>query len=348
MTLSARAAESIVELGNYLQKQLGVENSMAAVLSGFLVVWLIIAVGFTLGRARALGPEARVILSRVVFFVASPCLLFTTISDASISEVLGPQFGVAALSAFAALFVSVGLGAAFLRRRSFSERVVTAQSAAQVNSANLGFPIAIYVLGDISLAAPVVMFQLAIFIPLMVATLDQTTINKPARGQSSVRPRPVVLWLRRIFQPLANPIIIGSLLGLLFSWQQWSFPEPVHEAIALLGGAAIPLLLISFGLSLVGSHPLDKAAGRRRDVILASTVKLVIHPALAYLIAAFGFGLDGTALYAAVIMAALPTAQNVLVYAVRYETGEVVARDTVLLTTLLGIPVMVLVALIFG
>lgn len=71
-----------------------------------------------------------------------------------------------------------------------------------------------------------------------------------------------------------------------------------------------------------------------------------MHPVLAYLVAAYLFGMEGLMLYAAVVMASLPSAQNVLVTAVRYQTGEVIARDTVLITTLLGIPSMVAVALL--
>ncbi|WP_300345342.1 AEC family transporter [Nesterenkonia sp.] len=316
------------------------------VLAGFLVVWLIIAVGFALGRFRILGSDARIVMSRTAFFVASPCLLFLTISGSPIGEVIGPQFGVAAVSAFAALFLFLLVGRVLLPGRRFSEHMIAAQSASQVNGANLGFPIAAYVLGDIALAAPVVMFQLAIYMPLVVATLDQARHRET--GAASVRPTTRLAVLRRVLQTVANPVIIGAMLGLLFSWQQWRFPGPVHESIELLAGAAIPLLLLSFGLSLVGSHPLDKAAGRRRDVLLAAGTKLIIHPVLAYLAAAFLFGLEGAMLFTAVVMASLPTAQNVLVTAVRYEAGEIIARDTVLITTVLGIPSMVAVALLMA
>ena len=316
------------------------------VLAGFAVVWLIIGVGFLMGRFQVLGPEARIVMSRTAFFVASPCLLFITISGSAIGDVIGPQFGVAATSAFASIVVFLLLGRFGLRGRRRSERLIAGQSAAMVNGANLGFPIAAYVLGDVALAAPVVMFQLALFMPIMVATLDQATIGETTR--TSVRPSAKRSVLRRVGQTVGNPVIVGSLLGLLFSWQQWRFPGPIQESISVLAGAAIPLLLLSFGLSLVGTHPLDKAAGRRRDALLASAVKLLVHPGLAYLIAAFVFGLDGLMLYAAVVMASLPTAQNVLVTAVRYQSGEVIARDTVLITTVLGIPTMIVVALLLA
>lgn len=316
---------------------------MAAVLSGFAVVWMIIAVGYVLGRIKVLGPEARVVLSRVAFFVASPCLLFLTISGSPIREVLGPQFAVAALSAFTMLGLFFLFGRFFLRGRSGADLVIGGMSASLVNAANLGFPIAAYVLGDISLAAPIVMFQLALYAPIYVGLLDQLTAGK--RSTSRVRPRASVEVLRRLGQTLGNPMVIGCALGLIFSWQNWRLPEQIHESVELLAGASIPLMLLAFGLSLVGSHPLDKASGRRRDVLIAVSIKLVLHPLLAYVIAAFVFRMDGLMLLAAVVMASLPTAQNVLVAAVRYGTGETIARDTVLVTTILGIPSMVAVAL---
>ncbi|GAA1817867.1 AEC family transporter [Nesterenkonia flava] len=319
---------------------------MTAVLSGFTVVWLIIAVGFLVGRMNILGKDARVVLSRTAFFVASPCLLFVTIADSEITDVLGAHFWVAGISAFLALFLYVLVGRFLLPGRRASELVIGSQSASQVNAANLGFPIAMYVLGDISLAAPVVMFQLAIYMPILVGTLDQLTIKHGST--TKVRPGRKVSVLRRVLQTVGNPVIVGAFLGLLFSWQGWRFPVPVQESVELLAAASIPLLLLAFGLALVGSHPLDKASGRRRDVLFATLVKLVLHPGIAYLVAAFLFGLEGTMLFAAVIMASLPTAQNVLVTAVRYETGETVARDTVLITTVLGIPSMILVALLLA
>ncbi|WP_010525119.1 AEC family transporter [Nesterenkonia sp. F] len=312
---------------------------MAAVFSGFIVIWLVIGAGFLIGRFGLLGAESRVVLSRVAFFVASPCLLFTTVADASLHAVLGPQFLIAALGAFATLIVGLLLNRLIAARRTGGERMIGGMSASLVNSANLGFPIAAYVLGDVAFAAPIVMFQLALYTPVYVIAMDWLTGGQSSRAR--VRPAPRTAVLRSVGQSLMNPMIIGAILGLLFSWQDWSFPGPVRESIETVAGASIPLMLLSFGLSLVGSRPLDKKAGRRRDVVLASLLKLVLHPTLAWLFAHLVFGLDGHDLLAAVVMASLPSAQNVLVSAIRYESGEVIARDTVLVTTVLAIPAMI-------
>jgi predicted permease len=66
-------------------------------------------------------------------------------------------------------------------------------------------------------------------------------------------------------------------------------------------------------------------------------------PLIAFLTAR-AFGLDGHALFAAVALAALPTAQNVFNFAARYDRGIAVARDTVLLTTMFAVPALLVIA----
>lgn len=67
-------------------------------------------------------------------------------------------------------------------------------------------------------------------------------------------------------------------------------------------------------------------------------------PLVAFVVGRFVFGLDGHALFAATALAALPTAQNVFNYAARYDTGQVLARDTILVTTVTAIPVLIVIA----
>jgi len=64
-------------------------------------------------------------------------------------------------------------------------------------------------------------------------------------------------------------------------------------------------------------------------------------PVVAYVLARWVFGLDGVSLLAATMTAALPTAQNVFVYAMRYRTAVPLARDVVSTTTVACIPALV-------
>lgn len=83
-------------------------------------------------------------------------------------------------------------------------------------------------------------------------------------------------------------------------------------------------------------------------MLVGTTAKLLIHPALAWVLAYIVFGLRGEMLVASVIMAGLPTAQNIFVTASRYNEGVIVAKDTVLITTICAIPLMMVLALVLG
>jgi malonate transporter len=140
-----------------------------------------------------------------------------------------------------------------------------------------------------------------------------------------------------------NPIIIGSLLGVLVSVSGLELPAILLDPIQLIGQAAVPLMLIAYGLSLHGSRMFEPGTGLR-DVVTAATLKLFAMPAIAWALGAFVFGLEGRELYAVTVLAALPTAQNVFTVAVRYNTGVILARDAIFLSTILAVPALVVIA----
>lgn len=308
---------------------------MSGVLSGFAVVWTVIAVGYLVGRTGVLGKDARYVLNRLTFFVASPALLFTTIADSDPASVLGPFLGVAAISSIATALAFV-LATRWWLRRDIAETTVGAMSASTVNSANLGLPIALYVLGNMEYAAPVILWQLALFSPVCLAILDAST----ARHRTTL--------FSMIVQTAKNPMIVGSMAGLVLAVFDLRLPQPLADPINLIAGASIPAMLIAFGISLVGSKPLEASGGRRADTIVATSLKLFFQPLAAWAAARWIFGLDGTDTFIVVVMAALPTAQNIFVTASRYERGVVLAKDTVLLTTIVAVPAMMFIPLLLG
>ena len=308
---------------------------MLGVLAGFFVVWAIILVGMFVGRRNILGDNARSVLSALTFFVASPALLFETLSKAKLHDVFAAPLLVTAVGAVSTALLFFGI-VRFALKRTVPESLMSSMSASLANSANLGIPIAVFVLGDASYVAPLLIFQLAFFTPVFLMALDATT--------SSHRTTP----LRFVLMIMRNPMIVGTALGLTVAATGWQVPPLLLEPIHLIGGAAIPAMLIAFGMSLNGSRPLQAAAGRRLDALLASFFKLVVHPLMAFLFASFALGMSGQALFAVVVTASLPTAQNVFVAASRYRTGVTVAKDTVLITTVVAVPAMIGVALLLA
>jgi malonate transporter len=289
------------------------------VITGFAVVWTLVLVGYLIGRYGLLGAAGLETLTRLAFFVTAPALLFVTLATSTIGRIFTGALAAFVLSTLivAALYVTL---ARLLWRRSVAELTVGALAAGYVNAGNLGIPIAAYVLGDVAFIAPVLMFQVLLASPTALAVLEVAT------GEQ--RPS-----LRRLAaMPARNPLMIASAAGIAVALARWDVPEPLLQPFVLLGGAAVPMTLLALGMSLPGSRPL-RPGPDAADRLVAVVLKALVHPLLAYLIGHYALGLTGPALLAAVVTAALPTAQNIFVFASRYGRGEDFARDTIVLST---------------
>ncbi|MGC9404564.1 AEC family transporter [Streptomyces sp. DZ1-3] len=306
---------------------------MQGVLTGFAVIAAVIAVGYVLGLRGHLGSQGREVLTRLAFHVASPALLFTTLATADLSVVFSSRLLVTALStvAVAGVFVAVGV----VRRWGVGRTTIGALCSGYVNSGNLGIPIAVYVLGDASLVAPVLLFQLVLVTPVAVTILDLS--GGGAKGP---------LW-RRLLTPLRNPIALGSLAGVAVAATGLRVPAPVMDPLTLIGNMSVPAVLLAFGISLCGST-MPMRGVDREPVLLAVALKAFGQPAAAWALASGVFGLRGAQLLDVVVTSALPAAQNLYTYASTYEVGERLARDVILVSTVVSVPVLVAVAAVLG
>ncbi|MEV4785724.1 AEC family transporter [Streptomyces tuirus] len=306
---------------------------MQGVLSGFAVIAVVIGVGYLIGRRGYLGDGGREVLTKLAFHVASPALLFTTLAQADLSVIFSDRLLVTAMSTAAAAGVFVAVGAA--RGWGVGRTTIGALCSSYVNSGNLGIPLAVYVLGDASLVAPVLLFQLVGVTPVALTVLDLA---------SGGEKRP--LW-QRLLTPLRNPIALGSLAGVAVSASGLTVPGPLLDPLTLIGNMSVPAVLLAFGISLRGST-LPLRGAERAPVLLAVALKSVVQPLVAWALAAGVFGLRGALLLDVVVTSALPAAQNLFTYASSYRVGEVLAREAILLSTVLAVPVLVVVAAVLG
>lgn len=306
---------------------------MTEVFVGFAIVTLVVATGYVTGRMGILGPTALDVLSKAAFFVFSPALLFIVLGDADIQVLFSDLLPVSALAAVGALVLYVVI-AVVSRVRGAGRLTVGGLAASYVNSNNIGLPLAAYILGDPALAAPVLLFQLIVMSPVALTILDISS-----HGSLSAR--------RILSGPIRNPLIIGSILGVVVSWWDLELPDIIHEPLDLLGQAAVPTLLFALGLSLA-SQRLWEAREFRREIAMAAIIKLSVMPLIAWLLGVFVFSLDDHALFTVVILAALPSAQNVFNYSQRYHVATPLARDSVVLTTLVSLPIMIGLALLLA
>jgi predicted permease len=172
--------------------------------------------------------------------------------------------------------------------------------------------------------------------PLGLAILDIST----QQGNGGSRRQRV---LRLISQPFRNPLMLGSLVGLLLSVFSIKLPTVINDPLQMIGNMAVPAMLISYGISL-RLGPLPGRGEPKVQIGYIAVLKLVVQPLVGYLLAHFVLHLPPHAVLAVTIVAALPTAQNVFVNAVRYDRGVILARDSVFVTTVLSLVVLIAIA----
>ena len=301
-------------------------------LSGFAVVGFAILVGYITGRTGILGENARTVLSKLAFYVCSPLLLFTILGTADVATLFTDLLPVSVIASAVVFIIFIVF--ALVRKQSFGTAVIGALGAGYVNANNIGIPIATFMLGGAVYSAPVILLQLIFWAPLALLTLD-------AWKSGTFKLHHTLL---RTFK---NPIIVGSLLGLLVAVFHIELPALVWESTGLVGHAAIPLLLIAFGISLHGTKILQDKPNRV-SIYASSLLKLIVMPVIAWAAATYIFHLDVHAIYAVTVLAALPTAQNVFNYATEYGTSQILARDVIFITTFGAIPVLFGITLLLG
>jgi len=174
---------------------------VTGVLIGFGIIAFVIVVGYIAGRLGVGGPSAGFVLNRVAFFVTNPALLFVTLARADLRVVFSTQLLVAAAAALVSAGLFLALSRAFFRQPA-PETTIGALGAGYVNANNIGLPVSLYVLGDASSSAPVILLQLIVLAPIALTVLDVTTSGHVSVG-------------RILLQPVRNPLIIGSLLGVI-------------------------------------------------------------------------------------------------------------------------------------
>ena len=318
---------------------------MGDVVAGLAVFGVVIAVGWLLVRTRAVPADADGVLTRVCFFAATPALLVTTLSRADLTAVVSRTTAVAVAAELVAI-VSAWCLHRLVLRRSTAEATIGALASGYVNAANLGIPVAVLVLGDAATIAPILLLQLLVLTPVTFTVLDAVT----RRGNPS--------RLATLTVPLRNPLLWGVVAGTAANLSDldltaWCGGYPA-QGLEMLGRVAVPLMMLALGMSLAGApRPLRspepdasvRGAGRRSGLWLAVGWKLAVMPGLAVVVG-LATGLSGAQLLTPVVTAALPTAQNVFMYASRYGVGKDLARDTVLLTTAGFVPVVLLAAAI--
>ena len=298
---------------------------------GFTTILVVIAAGAALAHVGVLDLRSQRTLGEIAFFVASPALMVVTIGQVDLESAAANL--VASTVSLAACFGAYVLVARLRWDLDTGSLLIGALSSSYVNAGNLGIAIAAYVVGDITVVVPTLLVQMLVVQPAALIVLDRIT----GRGEG------VGAAIHRL---VTNPLTLSAVVGLVLAATGAGSRQPVAAPLEMLAGAAIPLMLMSYGAALRLSPPIGRA-GHNGEVVVATVLKMAVMPVVAWLVGV-SLGLDGRVLLGVVITAALPTAQNIFLHATRYRVGEDVARETILITTLASLPAALLVAVLLG
>ncbi|MFJ3407757.1 AEC family transporter [Promicromonospora sp. NPDC090134] len=308
---------------------------MSGVLLGFAIVLVLVGVGFV--AAWVLPGEARAMqrgIAPLVYYITNPALMFLLMSDADLGAVLRTYTPIALITA-AATGLLYALVAGGLLRRPAGPVAAGAMASSYVNAGNIGVPIALYAVGSAAPVVSVLVAQLLVVAPVYLSVFAWCRRREPTRSLGATLAR-----------SLANPVTVATGLGLLAAAFSVDLPAVIGQPVEMLGHASVPLLLLLFGMSLRGQRPLGREA--RAEVVLGTVLKTLVMPALAWVVGRFLFGLDGLDLLGVVLMAALPTAQNVFLFAGHFRLATTSVRDITLVSMLLALPVSLVIAVLLG
>lgn len=299
---------------------------MGDVLSGFFSIWFVIGIGWLMAHLKVLDETAQRILSQVAFFIGVPALLFNSLATAELGRIFSRNVIVSVLAIFIALAIYL-IPAKLIWHRDAGHQVIGGFGSCYVNANNMGLPIAAYVLSDTSWVAPILLIQVIFLQPLGLSILDSLRARR--RGEH-------ISWVANVTLPLRNPMTLGTLAGLIVNLAGWRMPDLFTNTVGLVGGIAVPAMLVAFGISL-RTGPLP-GQGNVGETVFISVLKVILMPLIAFGLAHFVFALDPVTTLAVTVMAGLPTAQNVFVFAMRGEESVQLARDVIFITSLASIP----------
>lgn len=305
---------------------------MESVVDNILPTFTIVLIGWLMAKMRLFRQIGVDGVAQYVFGVAVPLLLFRYTARATIPVEIPWGFLLSYyLGALIAFLVGM-LASGALFHNGLSHQGAFGGAAAYSNTVLLGIPVVLGILGD---AATVPLFILIgvhglIMVPLVVTVIS---IGRRQGGTAAKVARETVGEL------VHNPFIVALLAGAFYGLYGPPLPGPIDDVIGTLAGTAGPMALFALG-GVLAQYPLT---GGLKEAFAVSFVKLVLHPAIVWVLATQVFTVPGSWVWVAVLLAAMPAGINVFVLAHRYEVASggigmsVVLSTALALVTLAGI-----------
>ncbi len=289
-------------------------------------IFAVIALGYGAARLRFVSAEGFSAFGTYAFYVALPVLLVQLLARQRLAEAFDPRFFASMLGAGLAVFAATLVVALAVGRTGLGLAGAYAEATTTGNLAFLGVPLVLAILGERAAGpmAMVIVSEVGILMPLGILFMAI-----PSAGRSSGGRLAADLARTTLLNPIVLGVAAGAALGVLGA----KLPLPLERFASFVGASAAPTALFALGGSLAGGRRVMEGW----PSLLALTVtKLAVYPAAAWAILKLGFGMDPFWVSAGALIAALPTASNVFVFALRYRAAPERISAEILLCTVVG------------
>jgi malonate transporter len=298
---------------------------MLDILSVIAPIFALMGLGYVAVRKRLYPAEGVKSLIAFVNNFATPCLLYYSISNSDFVSafnlsIIGP-FYVAAVICFV-----VGI---VIARKLFGNRpgesVAAGFSGTFTNTVLVGLPILSRAYGEAAMPVTLSIIGLhgAILLTLGMVTMELMRRDGKSLGQT------MVVAVRRV---VSNPLIWGIAAGITGSLLDVQLIEPAEAFFVMMGQAVVPAALFGIGGALVEF----KLSENWKQALVASLIKLIVHPALAYVMMIHILHVPMEIARYGILLAAMPAGVNIYVFATYYDRGVSVATNTILIATVLS------------
>ena len=300
-------------------------DSFLTVAQQVLMLFLLIGVGFVLGKLKLLNAQGSLCMSNLMLYAVIPCLVVSSFQRPLEAEHL-QNFGLTVLLSVAVHAAMIIVAAVALRRADTEGRSIYSLCAVMANCGFMAFPLQEALYGSLG-----VFYGSAYMVVFNICTWTYALYMASGRDKSLLKLRTVLL----------NPTILSLVLALGLYLAQISVPQLLLKPIGYIANLNVPVPMIIIGFHL--SQADLKAALRGRGAVTSIVLRLIVSPLVALGLCVV-LGLDAMVSTVVVIAAATPAAAVVTMLVSKFGKNAPLSSSLVSIHTLcsaLTIPVMV-------
>lgn len=290
-------------------------------LNATVPVFMMMVFGWFVRKVNLLDDHSTAQINKFVFKTLLPALLFMDLSTADFIEVWDNKFVIFCIMA---TLISVGMALLYsLLHKDKSERGEIIQASYRSSAAILGIAFVKNIYGETTMAALMIVGTVPIYNIIAVIALSLTS---PDKNNSKSGKQLFLTTLKGI---ITNPIILGIVVGIV--WSLLKIPQPVilSKSVSYLANMATPLSLIALG----ASFKIEDAKGKIPVTLGIVLIKLILFCGI-FLPVAVHFGFKDEKLIAILVMLGSATTGSCFVMAKNFGHKGTITAFAVMLTTL--------------